>query len=223
MKHYNPTKPIAMTLKHSCILLLFSFVILACKNPDPNKQIDEGKIENNIYVSQEVGWRMEIPEGWDIVTLEETNASNEVGFDVIEDMVDGEIDLSEFKNLLSFKKNQFNLFSSSSERFIETYENEWEENNIALKELISDAYTGQGIKSTSTDITTETIDGIKFSVYEFSIYGPDNNIILNQLAYSALINGYDFAANINYNNEDDKNEMLNAFKNSTFKKPKSKG
>jgi hypothetical protein len=36
--------------------------------------------------------------------------------------------------------------------------------------------------------------------------------------YSRLINGYDFGANINYNNDDDKKIMVDAFKNSKFDK-----
>lgn len=211
-----------MTLRHILLLLIFFTFIFSCKEVDPNKQIDEGKIENNTYVSQDIGWEMEIPKGWEIVTMEETKSYEKKGLDAIEDMIGEDIDVSNLKNLVSFKKDMFNLFQSDSEAFEIEYEDEWEESNIALKDFLLETYIDQGIKATASDISTESIDGLEFMRYEFTLYSPDDKVILNQLIYTRLINGYDFGVNINYNNEEDKNEMLRVFRNSKFRKTKQK-
>jgi len=211
-----------MYFKNIFLLLVISISTYACKNVDPNNQIDEGNIENNVYKSNEIGWEMEIPKGWEIVTMEETKSFQEKGTDFLENIAEAEIDVSKLRNLLSFKKGLFNMFQSTSEPYEIEYEGEWEENAVALKEFLYDAYTQQGIKVSVSDTTTELIDGLEFQLYTFSLYGPDDEVILNQMMYSTLTNGYDFGVNINYNNDTDKNEMLTAFQNSKFRKSKTK-
>ncbi len=82
--------------------------------------------------------------------------------------------------------------------------------------MIFDAYVGKGIKA-DTSTGKEIISGLDFYTFYAKIYGSDGKIILNQVLYSRLINGHDFGVSINYNNDKDKNDMLNAFKQSTFK------
>lgn len=197
------------------ILLLSMF---SCGQIDPNKQIDEGKIENHSYSSKEIGWTINIPENWTVTSREQNEKYEKKGLDAMEELVEGEIDISGLKNLIGFQKNRFNIFQSTSEPFKLEYEGEWEETNNGVKELIYNTYLQQGIRVDSTATEIIKIDGLDFHSYEFIVYGPNNDVILNQLMYSRLINGFDFAANINYNNDSDKKEMLNAWMNSKFKK-----
>ena len=197
-------------------IILLSFC--SCGQIDPNKQIDEGKVENNIYSSKEIGWTIKIPENWKVISREQNEKYQEKGLDAVENMVDGNIDVSAMKNLIGFQKNQFNIFQSTSEPFEIEYEGEWEENNTGLKELIYNTYLQQGIKIDSTETKIVKIDGLDFHSYSFTIFGPKGEVILNQIIYSRLINGLDFGVNINYNNVSDKKVMLDAFLNSKFKK-----
>ena len=209
-----------MTIKNTVILCIAFIGLFSCKEVDPNNQIDEGNIENNIYKSNEIGWEIEIPKGWDLITMEETDAFQDKGEDLLQTMVEDDIDMSQLRNLLAFKKNAFNMFQSSSEPFEIEDEGEWKENNKALKELLEDAFAQEGIKIKASDISTEIIDGLEFMVYTFTIYSPDDKVILTQIMYSIWINGFDFGVNINYNDNNYKNEMLTAFRNSRFKKEK---
>ena len=70
----------------------------------------------------------------------------------------------------------------------------------------------------SAPFQIEKIDGLDFHKYSFTIYSPDGEIILNQIMYGRLINGFDFGVNINYNNNKDRDELLKVFKNSKFKR-----
>src|SRR5690606_6859865 len=96
------------------------------------------------------------------------------------------------------------------------YEGEWEENNALLKEIIYKTYLNQGIKVDSTKTSIVKVDGLNFHSYEFIIYSRKGDTILSQLMFSRLINGFDFGVNLNFNNETDKKEMLDAWLNSKF-------
>ncbi len=182
----------------------------------PAKKIDEGRIRKNEYTSREIGWTIEIPEGWEVANLEKAKESTKKGVKAIEETIDAKVDYSGLKNLIRFQKNQFNIFQSTSEPYKQEYEGEWKENNNSLKTIIYSTFENQGIKSDSSATSIEKIDGLDFHTYSFTIYDPKGNIILKQIMYSRLINGFDFGVNINYNNEKDKNEMLKAFRKSKF-------
>ena len=114
--------------------------------------------------------------------------------------------------------NQFNIFQSTSEPFELEYEGEWEENIRELKEILFATYKNQGIKADFSATSIEKINGLDFHTYSFTIYSPKGIVILKQLLYSRLINGYDFGVNLNYNNDKDRDELLRVFINSKFKK-----
>lgn len=193
-------------------------ILTSCGKADPNKTVDEGKVEKNTYTSAEIGWTIEIPKGWTIIDKEKKQATNEEGLKAIEETIESNVDYSGLKNLIGFQKNQFNIFQSTSELFELEYEGEQEENNSELKEILFATYKNQGIKADSSATSVEKIDGLDFHTYSFTIYSPKGAVILKQLLYSRLINGYDFGVNLNYNNDKDRDELLRVFRNSKFKK-----
>lgn len=193
-------------------------MLTSCGKTDPNKNVDEGKVERNLYTSGEIGWTIEIPKGWTVVDKEEKQAANEKGKKAIEETIKEDFDFSRLKNLIGFQKNQFNIFQSTSEPFELEYEGEWEENNSELKKILFATYKNQGIKADSSTTSIEKIDGLDFHTYSFTIYSPKGVVILKQLLFSRLINGYDFGVNLNYNNDKDRDELLRVFRNSKFKK-----
>ncbi|SFU45790.1 hypothetical protein SAMN05216480_10467 [Pustulibacterium marinum] len=204
-------------MKIKITLLLFLTVLFSCKT-DPNQQIDEGKITENTYHNEEIGWTMEIPEGWNVTHKSDVDRRTKKGLEALSETSGFEIDTSGLKQLLNFEKNRFNIFQSTSELFEVEYEGEWEETNASAKELIYYAYMERGIRADSTAIKTIVIDGMEFQLYGFTIYNAKGEVLLNQLIYSRLINGYSFGVSIHYNNEADKKQMLDAWLNSTFQK-----
>jgi len=201
------------------IKLLFigiSLSIISCGQIDSNKQIDEGKVENETYTSQEIGWTIQIPKGWTVISKDKIEVIKEKGLNAIEEVA-GKVDCSGLKHLISFQKNQFNIFQSTSEPFKLEYKGEWEEDNKKLNEVIHAAYVNQGIK-VDTSSTKAIIGGLDFELFKCTVYGPDGKAILFQELYSRRINGYDFGVNINYNNETNKEQMMEVWKKSKFKK-----
>lgn len=161
---------------------------------------------------------MPVPEGWTIINSEESSDISDRGLEAVEETMGEPVDLSQLKNLISFKKNEFNNFQSTSEPFAEAYPGEWNANNNSVKQIVYMTYVNQGIAADSSETTLETIDGLDFKTYSFTIHAVDGTVILNQILYSCYRNGYDFGANINYNNDADKQEMLAVWRNSKFKK-----
>ena len=193
------------------LLLLF----ISCVSTSANKQVDEGVVGGIIYESKEIGWSIKIPDGWKIISKDSIEAIDERGKSAIENSTGQNIDVKGLKHLISFQKDRFNLFDSTIEPFIELYPGEYQDNNSALNKIVFDTFKNQGIKA-DTSSGTELIQGMKFNKFFTTIYGPDDNVILNQILYSCLINDYDFGVNINYNNEKDKEIMLQAFLESEF-------
>ena len=104
------------------------FILSSCAEIGTKKMSEEGKINGNIYSSDEIGWTMEIPSGWNIVDLEQTKKTNQVGLKALEETLNSDVDISQLKQLLALKKDSFNIFQSSSEPFNLEYEGEYEEN-----------------------------------------------------------------------------------------------
>lgn len=204
------------------LLTLYAFIsFIACKDMDPNKHVDEGVVKEDTYFSKEIGWTMNLPKGWDVVERDKQKDLQEKGLNAIQDANDIVVDMSSLKNLISFKKDQFNLFLSTSEQYELAYEGEWEDNHEAVKEFITTTYVKNGIDYDITPTSTENIDGLAFKTFSIKLYDPNGKVLLNQVMYGRYINGFDFSVCINYNNDADRDEMLEVFKNSKFRREKS--
>ena len=200
------------------VVLFASLLIVlgSCEKRDPNDQVDEGGIVDGVYISDEIGWRINIAEGWEMVTRKQTADLQETGRTALEESSGEEVDVSGLKNLVSFKKNAFNIFQSTSEPFEEAYPGEWSENNSDLRDLILQTYRDRGMKVNASEIETEEIDGLDFQKHSLQILTPDGDLVLNQVMYSRLINGFDFGVNINYQDPELGAEMLETWRNSRF-------
>lgn len=205
-----------MVMKYTFTLLVMLILPLfnSCTS-DPNKEIDEGHVEGNIYTSNEVGWTMEIPEGWEVMTKKESIEHTEKGAKAIGEVYDGEFDTDGLKDLIGFKKNPYNAFTSTSQLFEEEYPDQWHEINNELKELLYNTFVNQGIK-VDTFSSSKIIDGQHFAVFTSALYTTDGTLVLTQDLYSCLRNGYDFGVSLNYNNPIDKETLEKVWFNSKF-------
>jgi len=207
-------------MKRTTVFLLAALLLFSCKQKDrhvdPNKQVDEGAVKGETYVSQDMGWTVVIPKGWNVVSRDQTEANERKGAEAVKKSSHTDIDVSEMKHLISFQKDKFNSFMSSSEPFPDDRPGAFDENCAAVNKMIYDAYASQGIRS-DTSTSVEVIHGHRFNVFHTTLYSSEGKVLLRQMLYSKLINKKIFSVTINYNNEDDKKVMMDAFMNSTFK------
>lgn len=200
---------------YTILFALAISIFLSCNTGNVKPQ---ATTTNSSYTNEAIGWSIEVPEGWKVITKDQLEKDTEKGVKAMEDVVEGEIDYSGLKHLVGFEKDRFNSFSSTTEPFNLEYKGEWEENNKKLKKIMYQTYVEQGIKADSSETTIEKIDGLDFERYDFTIYDQEGTVILRQILYSRWINGLDFGVNINYNKDEHRDELLKAWRGSTFKK-----
>lgn len=201
------------TLLVTCLLFL-----AACtsKPKDPNRKVDEGKITGETYESDMIGWTIQVPKGWKITTSGQAEVDDEKGVKEIEKSTGTRISTRGTKHLIGFKKDDFNSFGTTIQPVRTQDDEEYQKSVQELYKIIYNTFTKQGIK-VDTSSGTEMIGGKQFFAFYDKLYAADGTVILNQVLYSKIINGYDFAVNINYNNDENKEVLLKAFKSSTFK------
>jgi len=70
-------------MKKMTSFLLAATLLFSCKQKDkhldPNKQVDEGAVKGETYVSQDMGWTIVIPKGWTVISRDQTEANEKKG------------------------------------------------------------------------------------------------------------------------------------------------
>jgi hypothetical protein len=200
------------------ILLVSVLNFGACKKKakvdQPEEQVSTTKSSGS-FSSPEIGWTITVPENWEIIEQDELEGEAEIG----DNMINGEAvpEGSPLNHVVSFRRDEFNFLSATTQAFEEAYPGEYKDNNGLINQLIYNTFTSQGIK-VETTLDSTTIGDKKFTIYSNKIYDADGKVFLTQELYSCLINGYDFAVNLAFNNETYKAEMLKALQESNFKK-----
>jgi hypothetical protein len=195
--------------KRHCVLI--ACIFLGC-HAKPTK---EKTIVPTIYNNDEIGWQIEIPLGYQLRHNDNIKRSDEKGRDAIGQVYEGKINAKQLRHLVSFQKNQLNLMDSTIEPYRESYKGEYAASNKLTQKLIYDTYSKQKIKI-DTSSAVETIGKHQFNAFYIKIYGPNGDGFMNQIMYSTLLKGYDFGVNITYNNDNDKELLLNVLKQSKF-------
>ena len=196
---------------YSCLFITFS-VLIGCNSIATKEE----KSSSNSYTSQEIGWTVEIPSGYKLTSQAKKNADDQKGKEATEKVYHGELKKDSIKHLLSFMRNQFNSFDSTIEPYEEAKAGEYVANQILIRNLIFDTYQEQGIKVDTSSVNS-SLKGQSFNAFYLKIFGPNGDIVINQIMFSKILKGYDFGVQINYNNEADKKALVSAFMNASFR------
>ncbi|MEO9531848.1 MAG: tetratricopeptide repeat protein [Crocinitomicaceae bacterium] len=188
------------------------FTLIACNNGNNPNALSE----SYFYEYEPIGWSIEVPPGYELVSTEEVTERNEKGQEKVEQLSGQDIDFVQTKDLLNFKYDEGNVFASSVEPFFEEYPGEWLDVNAFVKDLISTGYDAEGlIHEMSPDVST-IIGGIEFQTYDIIFYDEEGAIIMEQYFYNALINELSFSAYLTLTDATIKEDMINIFEASTF-------
>jgi tetratricopeptide (TPR) repeat protein len=199
-------------MKISFLLILVSILLAGCKFEaaiNPNELTEPLLVENEV-----VGWKIEVPAGWEMISEEETQERQDRGFEAIEESMDLEIDASGMLQLLNIKKNATNVLAITAQPFFEEYIDEWKATNIYLQEILFDTYENKDITPEMSVIETEQIYGLEFSTYSIILLNEDSEI--NQTIYSSLHNGFDVSVILTYTDDAIKDEMFAIWRSSKF-------
>lgn len=194
----------------SLMLLVISF-LLGCNPSETKDQVSALPT----FTSKEIGWTITIPANFKSMSEHRVKLHEQKGREAIESATNQQIDASGLINLLNFQKNQFNSFNATLQPFDSKIDGSYEKSNELTKKAVYDAYTNQKIR-VDTSSFTQSIAGKAFNEFAIKIYGPNGDVIMNQMMFSRLQKGYDFGININFNNEEDQKVLLDALNRSKF-------
>lgn len=168
------------------------------------------------FSCDEVGWTFNYPNNWKVLSKDEISIMEGRGKKAIENTLNEEIPLNN-NNILWLKKNAFNSFTSTIQPYDTIEDGPYSENQALITQIIIDTYKNQGIQLEYKK-GIELIDGLEFTTLESTIYAPDSKkVILNQIMYDRLISGKtSLTLSINYNNEKDKQSLMEIIKSSKF-------
>ncbi len=207
--------------KAALLFFTVAYLFTACKSHQTLKEkqleVETGKIDESFkYTCNEVGWQTYLPKDWNLITKEENKKLNDKGKEAIKKSLGTEVDMSGVKDLVNLKKDIYNSFLSTIEKYDVTGMGNYYDHNLYVDKVLHDAYNAKKIK-TEIKQGSEKIYGINFHTMEIKIYRPNSDeILLTQKMYSTLLKGYDFAMLINYNNENDRQILLKIINCSKF-------
>jgi|GEM_PF-3003029 len=191
------------------ILFIFVIFLFGCKSND-KKIITSGEIINRTYYSHDLDWKIQIPKDYTVDTNEQkenSENSRNKNFKTPK----GLRNIPTKLNLITFRKNQDNFFSSSL--------NSMDKNNLTYKELQegiveSINLTYSSLKHTKHQLETSEIKigEIIFNRIQIKVFKKTTgDLIIKQDIYNSLVDNKIFSASINYNSELEKEIMEKAF------------
>lgn len=206
-------------MKAGKITLIFVILLsVSCRTKeDMSVYFDEGRIEDNVYISDSAGWKMTIPAGWKL-----TQKINEKDVNKAQGYFDTELSMPCISSLVSLKKGTLSTFRSC------IYHNV--KGNIEeLKEFMNAGMESIGSVRSPVEIITispigkEFIDNVEFQTYSYQLYLPyPINKKIYGMSYMSLIRDEYIEISMIYTNSESKKEIMDAWRNSVFDKSKWK-
>ena len=213
-------------MKISRIGIVSVFIILlsvSCRSgEDMSAYFDEGRIENNTYISDSTGWKMMIPEGWRLTLKVKEDEANRIEkkyneADVITPAA------SSVTWLIAFEKDKYNVFRSSYEMPMCANDDDLKKSINVERDFLPNLFP-LPIKVVSVHpIVKEVVNGISFYSYTYECFLPEpiNKKLYGCLYFGIVENKY-FAVVFRYTNLENRKEIMDAWYNSTFDKSKWK-
>ncbi|MFT5819866.1 MAG: tetratricopeptide (TPR) repeat protein [Crocinitomix sp.] len=201
-------------MKITITITLICAIIFGCQprpETNPNALTEPLTLEN-----KEVGWKIEVPAGWEIISEDETKESDQRGVDAIVEAVDIEVDMSGFLNLLNIQKDESNFLNIYAEPFFEEYLGEWELTNQYTQDILVATYESQGVSPKISPVSIAEISGLEFRTYTADLSANRSGKKVKQTFYSRLHNGYDLSAILTFTDETINEEMTEIWKSSVL-------
>lgn len=191
------------------ILLAFAFLLIF--------QNAYAQNSDNRYYSKDFKWSIEIPKDYIKVSEEEWTKSQEKGEKALEKTT-GQNIINESKTLFVYKADDMHFIEANYQPYDTAIDGDYLENTKQVNNTLYQTFK-ENIPNAKIDTETssETINGLLFHTFEIKIHLP-NNLTLYAIMYSRLFDKKEFTVNIMYLNPERGEEMINAWKNSTFEK-----
>lgn len=191
-------------------LILTSILAISCQQ----SVLTTSEIKS-IPINEKISWNIQLPKGWNVISQQKMDKIESKGKKAMEETIGEEVEMNH-ENLVTINKNQFNSLIANRQVYDSIIDGPYVELQDLLFKSILEAYRNQGIKF-DYQYGNDTIDGMSFRTLSTTLYAPQTNeIILNQILWDRLFDDYALMININYNNDTDKNKLMNLVESSSF-------
>lgn len=192
-------------MKSICTILFFIFLSfhLSAQN------------SGSTFYSPDFKWKMEIPEGFEKVDNQEWARLQGRGEQALEKTV-GQNIINHSKTIFIVKSGNFNYIEANYQPFDPKTEGSYEESNNSVNNIVYKSFKENipNAKITNTR-SKEKINNLPFFKSTFEILMP-NGMLMKMIMYSRLFGKRDFSVNVMFTDNKKGEEMLTAWKNSTF-------
>lgn len=194
------------TLKYILILLVATTNIC-------NSQTSKS---NTIY-NKDFKWSIIIPEGFEKVSAEDWQETENKGAEALGQTLGQEI-VNRAKTIFVYKREEINTFESNYQPYDEAKDGNYLESCKKVNDVIFETFKSQ-IPNTKIEksSSTEKIDGLVFQTFKIKILLP-NEMELVSIMYSRLFGKKEFTVNITYADKAIGEKMLESWRNSKFKR-----
>ncbi|WP_282143411.1 hypothetical protein [Cellulophaga baltica] len=172
--------------------------------------------ENKTFHAPEIGWTINLIDGWDIESARKVDQDIHEGLALIENSGESVYVSGKEIGLFVLRSDEITKFQATIIPFEETYENEWNDKYLQIKDVIYSIFASQSVQVDSTS-SKETIDNIAFEVFNIKL-SQNGSTLMEQNMYRTYIKGYDFIINMSHNSINDKKAMLATLRASKFDK-----
>ena len=192
------------------LLIPLFILVLSCQQPE--KTVSESR---SLTINDEVSWNITLPDGWEVTSSQEIKRLQERGEKAMTEALGTEIETSH-ESLVTINKGPFNSLMANRQVYDLATDGPYESTQQATFEAILETYRNQGIRF-DHELGVDTIGGFVFQTLSTTLYAPNQDkVILNQLIWDRLFEDYSLLINVNYNNEEDRETLVDLVVNSTF-------
>lgn len=195
--------------------VLLALFISACGSNDSGKESEA--VNGTKREFKEVGLTITIPEGFGEMSKEDVRTSRMVGEAAVENTTGTDQNNGNTEPLFGYIHGRGNTFSATITPYDEKTDGNYHQTNEELEQLLYETFRQHLPKAQiDTSFTTETIDGREVDRNYFKITYPDKSVV-HTYVYNRLVNGYDLAISVTFNDEKIGRQMLEAVRTARFK------
>ena len=191
------------------LIYILALFILGC----------DGQTNYKIYKFNSIGWTVKVPSDLKIIDSLTLNQINSNGEKQIQDAYNTETKITPPQSLISFKKDDANVFVCNTTPFDTTKDGSWNEHVQSLKDISFKTLRNstQNIKNVQIDTSSsvETIDNKLMNTFSLKIIVPNQKDVSMDLI-SVLRNGFDVGFTIVYQDKKAKDRFYNILRTSKF-------
>jgi hypothetical protein len=203
-----------MMIKNLVVVIMVVISCYSCNSQTNTTTVGQVDVSSSIYSAQEFGWKMSIPEDWEIVLKNDLDAQLNKGLEMIDGLNKEQSQQVKIIYLLSFKKDKRKSFTALAEAF-DTATIDFEQQNKNTKTLLYKTLEDQKIKM-DTIWGRDTINSKEFRTFEMVFYNQSKEPLFHQVYYNRQFGKFMFTTIILYDTEEAKNTILTRWRASTF-------